>query len=187
MPEIAPPVTLRFRPLRRSEYDRLVAAGAFEGEKIELIRGRLVEMSPIDPRHAATVQRFHERLLDELRKRANIRSQMPIVASDESEPEPDIAVVPSGDYDDEHPTEALLIIEVADSSLRYDREVKAPLYAASGFQEYWIVNLRDRVVEVHRRARGDVWTEVVHHPREATLSPVAFPDVKIELADLLRA
>ena len=147
---------------------------------------QLVETSAIDPKHAATVQRFHERLLEALRKRANVRAQAPIVAFDDSEPEPDIAVVPNGD-DDEHPSQALLIIEVANASLRYDREDKAPLYAASGFQEYWIVNLRDRVVEVHRHARGDVWTEVVHHPREATLSPLAFPDVMIELALLLRA
>lgn len=107
-------------------------------------------------------------------------------AFDESEPEPDIAVVALGDYSEAHPSLALLVVEVADSSLRFDREIKAPLYAASGFREYWIVNLCDQVVEVHRHARGDVWTEVVHHLRDAVLSPLAFPDVKIAVADIIR-
>ena len=172
------------RPLKRSEYDRLVTMGAFDRERIELIRGMLVEMSPTNPKHAETVDRLDERLKAALKGRAKVRPQMPVCALDESEPEPDLAVVPTGDYSEEHPSRALWIIEVADSSLRFDREIKAPLYAASGFQEYWIVNLRDGVVEVHRHARGDVWTEVVHHPREAVLSPLAFPDLKIALNEL---
>ena len=174
------------RRLKRNEYDTLVEIGAFEDEKIELIRGVLVEMSPVDPRHAANLQRFDERLKVALAGRATVRAQMPILACDESEPEPDLAVVPRGEYDDEHPSRASLIIEIAGSSLRMDREIKAPLYAASGFEEYWIVNLRDRVVEVDRHPRGVAWAEALHPGRDAVLSPLAFPDVKVELADLLR-
>ncbi len=125
----------RLRPLKRSEYDRLVAMGVFEGERIELLYGTLVEMSLQEPPHANPVQELTERLMTALAGRAKVRIQLPFIAADESEPEPDVAVVPLGDYSREHPSRAHFVVEVAHSSLRKDREVKGPLYAASEVAE----------------------------------------------------
>ena len=136
---LAPQTT---RALRREEYDRLVAMGAFEAERVELIEGVLVTISPNDPQHASLVQVLNELLLPVLLGRALVRVQLPLVAAHESEPEPDIAIVPLGDYRRAHPDRAHCIIEVANSSVSKDRNIKAPLYAASGFLEYWLVNGR---------------------------------------------
>src|SRR6266550_155246 len=119
------------RRLRRSEYDELVASGAFEDERVELLRGVIVSMSPNNPPHASPVQLLGQLLIPALLGRATVRIQLPIVAVDESEPEPDVAIVPLGDHARAHPDRAMLIIEVAESSLRKDRLVKGPLYAAS--------------------------------------------------------
>src|SRR5450432_3867156 len=132
------------RPLRRTEYDQLVTLGAFRGEKIELLEGVLVAMSPIGPPHSSSVQRLNALLVLALVGRAVVRPQLPFAALEFSEPEPDLAVVPLGDYDVEHPAEADLIIEVAESSLAIDRGKKLRLYAACAVPEYWIVNLVDR-------------------------------------------
>ena len=118
--------------------------------------------------------------------RASIRIQSAFAASDISEPEPDVAVVPVADYLDAHPSVAHLLIEVANTSLAYDRGTKAKLYAACGVPEYWVVNLVDRLVEVHSDiVRGEYRKRVPYKP-EDTLAPAAFPDVEIALSQLLR-
>jgi Uma2 family endonuclease len=118
--------------------------------------------------------------------RALVRIQSPIIACDESEPEPDVAVVPLGDYRETHPSHALLVIEVAVSSLKKDRQVKAPLYAASGFVEYWIVNVPEQAVEVHRTPRPDGYATVTRHGAGEIVRPEAFDDVDVEVAALFR-
>jgi Uma2 family endonuclease len=173
------------RPLRRVEYDRLVAGGAFEGERVELLYGTLVAMSPHDPPHSAPIQDLNELLVRALLGRPRVRVQLPVVACDESEPEPDLAVVPLGDYSREHPCEAHLIVEVAVSSLRKDREVKGPLYASSGFREYWIVNVPERLLEVYREPREGSYTDVTRLRPSETVRLVAFPDVELRVADVL--
>ena len=105
------------RPLRRVEYDQLITLGAFEGEKIELLDGALVHMTPTGTPHSSTVQRLTELLLPPLLGRASVRVQQPYAAGPFSEPEPDLAVVPLGEYDTAHPDRAYLVIEVAESSL----------------------------------------------------------------------
>lgn len=174
----------RPRPLKRAEYDRLVALGAFEDERIELLHGVLVSMSPNDPGHASPIDKLNMILTPALTGRAIVRIQQPIVAHDESEPQPDLAVVPLGDYRKQHPAQALLVIEVALSSLNKDREVKAPLYAASSFQEYWIVDVRAQAIEVHRFHAGDGYTMVTHHAPGEVLRPEAFPDVSVSVAEM---
>ncbi len=175
----------RPRPLKRAEYDRLVALGVFEDERIELLHGVLVGMSPNDPGHASPIDRLTMILVTALSGRAIVRIQQPIVALDESEPQPDLAVVPLGDYRKEHPARALLVIEVALSSLNKDRKVKAPLYAASSFQEYWIVDVRAQAIEVHRSPVGDDgYTTVTHHAQGEFLRPEAFPDVSVSVAEV---
>jgi Uma2 family endonuclease len=142
-------------------------------------------MCPTDPSHASPVELLTELLVPALKGRARVRIQLPFVAADDSEPEPDVAVVPVADYSASHPERAYLVIEVAGSSLRKDRAVKAPLYAASGVQEYWLVNLAKKVVEVHRGPADDGWTTITRHGREEALAPVAFPDVNVRIADFI--
>lgn len=118
----------RLRRWTRAEYDRLVELGVFEGERIELLRGVIVEMSPQSVEHASPIQEATHYLVRLLGDRARVRVQLPFAASDDSEPEPDIAVVPPGAYADAHPSVAWLIIEVATPSLATDRD-KGGVYA----------------------------------------------------------
>jgi Uma2 family endonuclease len=174
----------RLRPLRRAEYDQLVELGVFANEKIELLQGGLVPMSPQGSRHAFIIQVLNEWLVMALRGRAHIRVQLPFAASDVSEPEPDVAVMPPGDYYNEHPTRALLVIEVADSSLREDRDLKSPIYAAAGVPEFWLVDVNAETVTVYRDPDGGSWTEMKRHGREETLALASFPDVAVTLSEL---
>lgn len=173
------------RGLRREQYDRLVQLGLLEDERVELLHGTLVEMSPNDPPHSSAIQALSTLLVPSLRGRAAVRVQLPLYAADESEPEPDVAVVPLGEYRVSHPAEAHLVIEVAVSSVNKDRNVKAPLYAASSVAEYWLVNIPERVVEVFRSPRGGAYTQVTRHGPGETLRPEAFPDVEVRLIDVL--
>jgi Uma2 family endonuclease len=171
------------------EYHRMDEVGIFsEDERVELIDGRILEMSPIGSQHAAYVTLLH-RALRAVEETAIVRIQNPIILDDETEPQPDIAVVKfkSNVYVDSHPypEDVLLIIEVAETSLVEDREIKLPRYASSGVPEVWIVNLIENIVEVYRepltlangipgyRRRTDF------RPGEL-LSPEAFPDLEIE-------
>lgn len=175
------------RRIARSEYDRMVALGFFESERVELLHGVIIARTPPnDPPHASPVQLLSEILILGLARRATVRVQLPLVAADDSEPEPDIAVVPRGDYNEAHPDRAHLVIEVADSSLRKDRLVKGPLCASSGFEEYWLVNVTAKVVEVHRGPSGDGWTSITRHAIGDTIHPLAFPDIAAPVADFLR-
>ena len=175
----------RFRPLKRSEYDKLVDLGAFEDEHIELIHGILVPMSPAKPPHAYCVDELEERLKQCLGERAKVRVEKPFLAFGESEPEPDIAVVPREDYRTRHPETAWLIVEVSDDSLRKDRRIKGPLYAASGVPEYWIVNIKAKRVEIHTELRDGKYTVERRVGPDGTVSPLAFPDVQLRVSDFL--
>jgi Uma2 family endonuclease len=178
----------RIRPLKRAEYDRMVELGVFEeDEKIELIKGFIVRMSPTGVPHASTVQALNRLFVLALAPsdRASVRVQSPFAASDESEPEPDIAVLPPGEYRDDHPKKAFLVIEVSESTLRYDRGEKADVYAEAGIEEYWIVNTRDRLIEVRTDIVDGVYTQVTTYRRGQTISPRAFPDLVIPLEKIL--
>lgn len=172
------------RPLKRSEYDRLIGLGMFDDERIELIQGVLVKMSPQEAPHASTVQRLNELLMERRQGRFTLRIQLPLALSDVTEPEPDVAVVPLGEYETEHPHTALLIIEVADSTLKKDRR-KAAVYASAGIAEYWIVNLGARTVEVYASPEGDRYAESRTARTGETLRPLALPDVAIAVAEIL--
>jgi Uma2 family endonuclease len=173
-----------FRSLKRSEYDRLVELGVFDDERIELIRGRLVKMSPQHAPHASTVQKLNELLITRLRGRFTVRIQSPLALSDDSEPEPDVAVVLLGDYEAEHPRAALLLIEVAETTLRKDR-AKGAVYATAGVGEYWLVNLNDQTVEVYASPNGDRYDEVRTLRTGDVLRPAALPDIAIAVAEIL--
>jgi Uma2 family endonuclease len=182
--DIAP---LRIRPLKRREYDRLVDLGVFGDERIELLGGALVTMSPQKAPGAHATSWLTRVLLRALDDRAEIRCQLPIAISPHSEPEPDLAVVPLGDYHDAHPRTAHLLIEVAETSMAKDRNVKARIYAAARIPECWIVDLRHRLVEVHTDpSRGRYRTLRRFGPTDA-IRLVAFPDVRVPLAEILRS
>jgi Uma2 family endonuclease len=174
------------RRLTRAEYDEIVAAGVFGNDRVELLEGVVVSMSPNHPEHASPVQLLTEALVRALAGRAMVRGQLPLVASDDSEPEPDVAVVPVGDYSRQHPDAAYLVIEVASSSLRKDRLVKAPLYAKSGFQEYWVVDVGARTIEVYRGPSADGWAVVTRHGAGEAVHLEAFPDVSVTVDAIMR-
>jgi Uma2 family endonuclease len=181
--ELAPE---RVRPLKRAEFELLVHEGLFGEERIELLGGAIVEMSPQDPRHAATVTRLAEALARVVGPDELVRVQLPFAASDESLPEPDIAVVPRKDYDDAHPATALLVAEVANTSLGKDRSLKSDVYAQAGVPEYWIVNLGERTVEVRTSPRdGRYANSAVARPGD-TVRIAALGGVEIAVSDILR-
>jgi Uma2 family endonuclease len=172
------------RGIRRDEFERIAALGIFDGQRVELLHGAIVEMSPIGPDHGDAVDRSAEKLFQALAGRARIRVQGAFAASDDSEPQPDLAVLPPGNYGAENPREAWLIIEVAKSSLDEDRD-KAALYAASSVEEYWILNLVDDVVEVHRDPGAGRYRSMQTFGRNTTLRPARFADVEFAVDDLL--
>ena len=174
------------RPLRRVEYDQLVKLGAFEDERIELLEGALVAISPIGPPHDSTVQRLTRLLVLALEGRAGVRCQSSFAASEISEPEPDFTVVPAGEYDLDHPTEAYLVIEVAESSLAKDRGKKLRLYANCGIPEYWVVNLPERCIEVYTEPSSGVYGRVERYERGQSIRLVAFPDIAFAVSDILK-
>lgn len=178
---IAPPLAEVARPITRAEYARMIDAGLFSGERVELWKGVIVRMSPQKSPHAFAVQRLTEILTVAVvpTRRAGVRVQLPLALADDSEPGPDVAIVEAREYRDEHPQTALLVIEVADSSLRFDREFKAPAYAEAGIPEYWLVDVQKKTIEIHRDP-GEVGyrTRIVRQGDE-TCAPLAFPDVLI--------
>ncbi len=175
----------RVRPIKREEFEKLCALGAFDDERVELLFGRIVEMSPPSPEHDGTLDELLDRLFVVLRDRARVRVQSGFLASDESLPLPDLAVVPRRSYRQRHPDEAFLIVEVSYSSLRKDRGPKALLYARAGVPEYWVVNVEEGVVEVHTEPSHDGYARVtLRRPGEA-IALVAFPDVCVEVATIL--
>jgi Uma2 family endonuclease len=176
----------QFRPLRRVEYDKLIELGAFQGEHIELLEGLLVPMSPIGPPHHSTVQRLTYILLPALLGRATVRVQGPFAGLDLSEPEPDLAVVPVGEYDTAHPDCAYLIIEVAESSLGTDRGIKQRLYASCNVPEYWIVNMVEGHIEVYTAPKDGAYASTQCHDRTSCIRPLHFPDLEVRVADVLK-
>jgi Uma2 family endonuclease len=176
----------RIRPLRRVEYDQLIELGAFQNEKIELIEGLLVPMSPSGPPHNSALQKLAAILLPPLVGRAAVHVKGPFAAQDFSEPEPDIAVVPLGDYDTAHPDRAYLIIEVAESSLSFDRGTKLRLYAKCGVPEYWIVNVPDRVIEVYTEPTEAGYARVARYERGQSLHPAHFEELEVRVSDVIK-
>lgn len=172
------------------EYERMIAANVWpEDERLELIEGELVRTSPINAPHAAAVKRLTELLRDRLGKRALVGVQDPIVLDDQSEPEPDLSVLRrrADYYANAHPSPAdvLLIVEVSDTTLEYDRDVKARLYARAGILETWVVDLNGDRVIVFRDLENGEYTRMESVRRGADMTPSAFPDVTLRVDDIL--
>ena len=185
---------LTARRWTREEYERLVDLGVFDGEPLELIGGQLIVAEPQGSYHAGVTNMVADVIRAVLPAGLVVRVQTPIALDAESEPEPDVAVVPGthADYFAAHPQRLTLLVEVADSSLRFDRHEKESLYARGGVQDYWIVNLVDRVVEVYRAPMSDPsavygwgYESVERLVPPATVSLLALPGIRIAVADLL--
>ena len=183
------------RRWKRVEYDRLIECGLFRpGEAVELVGGQLIVAEPQGNRHATSIRAVEEALRTALGAGWEVRTQLPVALDDESEPEPDVTVVPGSfrDYAAAHPSRPLLVVEVSESSLAFDRTRKASLYARAGLADYWIVNLVDRVLEVYREPVRDPGAEFgwrfqsvrVYGP-EASVSPLVLPHALVRVADLI--
>ena len=183
------------RRFTRAEYDRLIDVGFFQpSEPIELLGGLLVVAEPQGEYHYLTRWRAGRAIEAAFGPGWFVRTQGPISLDDESEPEPDVAVVPgsSSDYGPDHPARPVLTIEVALASLRFDRVHKGSLYARAGLADYWVVNLIDHVLEVYREPVPDAdapfgWSYARGERLGPTqvVTPVAVPGAQIRVADLL--
>jgi Uma2 family endonuclease len=173
------------RRMRRVEYEQLAKAGHFEDERVELLFGVVVPMAPIDPAHVESTHRIADRLRLQLGARAYVRIQAPFAASEWSEPEPDVFAMPPGEYWDDHPDRAYLVVEVSRSSLRRDRGLKAKLYARASVEEYWIVDHVHQHIEVLREPRDGIWHVQTIVQRGDVIEMRRFPDVRIAVAAIL--
>jgi Uma2 family endonuclease len=186
-------VALTERTTRRwtvADYHRAAEAGVFSAEeRLELIEGEIYVMSPQLGPHATGCSLVEEALRDAFGSGWVVRAQKPLSLGQVSEPEPDVAVVRGAirDFAREHPTTAVLVVEVADTTLRFDRGDKAELYARAGILDYWIVNLSVRRLEIRRDpdpATGE-YRQLSTHGEDATVSPLAAPQASIAVRNLL--
>lgn len=176
----------------KEEYYRLGDLGFFDGQKVELWEGEIVVMSPQKPLHYSVMERVACVLDRYFGAGFHCRMQGPLDVGRLTDPEPDIAVVPDGDYSTAHPRGALLVVEISDTTLALDRGRKASLYAHGGIADYWIVNLVDRQLEVYRAPQPDsaqfyghgYARQIILRPND-TVSPLAAPNVTVPVADLI--
>jgi Uma2 family endonuclease len=158
-------------------------------ERVELVQGEIVEMSPIGEGHASSVMRLTSLLSTTIGQQAIVNIQNPVQLDEETLLQPDVALLRPRDdfYSKRHPSteDILLVIEVSDSTLQYDRRVKTALYGAAGVMEYWIINLQKRQIEVHREPQPDGYRAMTRYAPGETLSPLAYPDVVLAVDDIL--
>ena len=186
----------RPRPYKwsREEYYKMGDAGFFNGCRVQLVEGVVIETSPVTSQHATSTTLTADVLRDVFGRNWVIRQQAPITISKFSEPNPDITVAAGKirDFKEAHPRTAALVIEIADSTLQYDRGRKASLYAKAGIADYWIINLFHEQIEVYRRPNADDEAEFgvsygdkLVFKRGDSVRPLAKPKATIAVADLL--
>ncbi len=185
-----PPAPAKHR-LTATEFRRMAEVGILrEDERIELIEGELIDMAPIGSNHASVVARLNAWLAGAAGGRFIVFPQNPVSLSEHSEPQPDLALLKSRDdyYRASLPTpeDVFLLVEVADTTLEYDRTTKVPLYARSGIAEVWLVNLRDAVIEVFREPSAQGYTRVTRIERGQRIASLAFADLVLTVEDLFR-
>ncbi|MGI9035169.1 MAG: Uma2 family endonuclease [Pyrinomonadaceae bacterium] len=184
------------QPVRwtRNEYYRMAELGFFDGKRVELIGGEIIEMSPMKTAPATAVRLVIEVLRGVFAKGFIVDSQLPMNFGKTDEPEPDVAIVEgkTRDFAESHPKIAALIIEISDTTLNYERNRKASLYAKNKIQDYWIVNLKDRHLEIYRRPMKDKnafynfsYGEIQILTEKDSVAPLIKPDAEIKVADLL--
>ena len=182
------------RLFTRVEYYAMAKAGIIGyDERLQLIEGEIVAMAPMGNRHAAAIEAAPEELLLNgiVQRGASVRSQTPIRISEALDPEPDAMVLKRRDdryaQDAPRPEDVLLIVEISDSTLNYDVDVKIPMYAAAGIPELWIMNLREDVIDSHSDPSSEGYRATRRYQLGDVIAPLAFPDVEIEVSKLIPA
>jgi Uma2 family endonuclease len=183
-------VQIARRHFNVAEYYKMAAAGVFpEDDRVELIEGEIIEMNPIGSRHAACVGRLTKLLERMAGDRAIVWVQNPVQVNEYSEPLPDVALLkPRDDFyarANPQPSDVFLIIEVADSSVEYDRDIKIPLYAQAGIPEVWIVNLPKEAIEIYTRPLEGEYREISLVKRGESLSAKSFANLTIDASAVL--
>jgi len=172
----------------RRQYEQMVEAHVLTAEdRVELLNGRIVPMSPQNSRHATAVTLCHQALSEMGPEDHFVRTQAPLALGPHSEPEPDVALVPGtpADYWTQHPDRAALIVEVSDASLEKDRSDKRRLYARHGVPEYWILNLQAGHIEVYRHPSDDDYETKTTHPRNDSVATAARPEASVSVSRLI--
>jgi len=180
-------MSVRTKVWTRDEYDRLAAAGAFHPEAhVQLIQGEIVEITPQSAAHAAAVE-LVQGALQALGSAYRVRVQLPLALGADSEPEPDLAVVTGSPRTraDHHPATAILVVEVADTTLDFDRTRKQAIYAQAEIPEYWILNLVNRLLEVYREPQESAYRATLRLTPGESIAPLAAPAVQIKVSELL--
>lgn len=172
------------------EYHKMVEAGILTADdQVELIRGEIVKMSPIGRRHSSNVKRLTELFILRLTPNVTIGVQDPVELDDSSEPQPDLSLLRRRPdfYEAGHPQpqDVFLLVEVADTTVEFDKTVKIPLYAESGILEVWLVDVSDRSVEVYRQPSPSGYGDVRRYQRGENITMLAFPDINFTLDELL--
>jgi Uma2 family endonuclease len=183
-----PAVDLHIRHWTREEYERMAEQGFFRpGERVELVDGIIYEMTPQSTDHAVGVRLVRHVLGSIFSRGFDILVQMPLALSDDSAPEPDVAIVPGDprDHLESHPASAVLVVEVAETSLSHDRKRKMGLYARAGIPEYWVLLTKRRRLEVFRDPGNGIYQSKTLLKATDRISPLARPEASILVADLL--
>ena len=185
----APPPPSR-RRFTVAEYYAMADAGILApDERVELLDGDVIAMPPINEWHASRVGRFTNTLPAQLQGQAIVWIQNPVHLDDNSEPEPDVMLLRWRDdfYESEHPgpADVLLLIEVSDTTVDYDRGAKLSAYAAAGIPEVWIASRRDRRIESYADPTGDAYATVRHYGVGESIAPQAFPDVILQVDQII--
>ncbi len=190
MTAISPPIAIRL--LSVQDYHQMMEAGILRpDERVELVEGQIIQMAAKGTAHSAAVSRIEKLLRSRLGDLVLLRFQDPVRLNDYSEPEPDVAVVqPNPSFYEEHhptPSEVFWLIEVSDTTLRFDRETKAPAYARSGILEYWVLDVPGRKLHVYRMPSAEGYQSETILSEELTIAPLAFPECAIAIKEMLRS
>lgn len=187
IPTSEPPSEPRSKRWTLEEFYKLTEDGWFKGQRVLLLDGEIIQMPPMKHPHAWSVSKVYDSLRQIFGDRHWVRQDMPLNASDRSDPEPDVAVTefPMKKYKD-HPATAILVVEIAESSLPLDRK-KVAVYAEAGVTEYWILNLKDRQLEVFRSpdAATRTYRETRIVAQNDSIAPLAAPNAAVKVSDLL--
>ena len=172
------------------EYYKMIELGMLKDyEKAEIIEGELIQKMPIGKKHSAAVEKLNEILRDRLGKSVSLRNQQPVRFSDYNEPEPDLAVLKRREdfYSDQKPVpkDVLLLIEVSDATLKYDRDTKLTIYAEAEIPEVWIVNLPNDIVEIHQNPSVGIYQLTKIFKRGEIIESEILPDLKLEVNEIL--
>ncbi len=183
------PVQLLRKKFTVREFQQIAEKGILDDTRLELIEGEIIDMGKIGRRHAAFVRRFIRLLSPQIEaNQALLDAQNPIELSPDSQPQPDLTLLSprDDDYEARHPfpEDVLLLIEIADTTLESDREIKMPLYARGGIRESWLVDLNERQVTVYRQPSPEGYRLIQIYTLEETISPSLLPSITIALRDL---